>query len=238
MRINKFIASCGVASRRKAETLITDGKVTVNGNIVTELSFQVDEKKDIVKVNGEKISLEEKKIYIALNKPEGYITSVKDQFDRPSVLDLLSDVEERIFPVGRLDYETSGLIILTNDGDLTYKLTHPKHNINKVYKAIVKGIPDYSDIKKFKEGIQIEDYKTAPAKLTVTKALPEKKISVCEVTIHEGRNRQVRKMLRAINHPTLRLRRIFVGKIGLGDLEIGKFRYLTDKEIKYLKSIE
>ena len=126
MRINKYIASCGVASRRKAEELILNKKVKVNGRLIEELSFQVDEYKDTVEVDGVKISLDEETVYILLNKPEGYITTVKDQFDRPSVIDLLSDVKERVFPVGRLDYETSGLLLLTNDGDLTYKLAHPK----------------------------------------------------------------------------------------------------------------
>ena len=136
MRINKYIASCGVASRRKAEELILNKKVKVNGRLIEELSFQVDEYKDTVEVDGVKISLNEETVYILLNKPEGYITTVKDQFDRPSVIDLLSDVKERVFPVGRLDYETSGLLLLTNDGDLTYKLTHPKHEIDKTYIAM------------------------------------------------------------------------------------------------------
>ena len=165
MRINKYIASCGVASRRKAEELILNKKVKVNGRIIEELSFQVDEKRDIVEVDGERISLDEKEVYILLNKPEGYITTVKDQFDRPNVIDLLSGVSERVYPVGRLDYETSGLLLLTNDGDLTFKLTHPKHEIDKTYIAMVKGELTQDEIQNFKSGLYIEDYKTAPAKL-------------------------------------------------------------------------
>ena len=152
MRINKYIASCGVASRRKAEELILNKKVKVNGRLIEELSFQVDEYKDTVEVDGVKISLDEETVYILLNKPEGYITTVKDQFDRPSVIDLLSDVKERVFPVGRLDYETSGLLLLTNDGDLTYKLTHPKHEIDKTYIAMVKGELTEEEIKKALSG--------------------------------------------------------------------------------------
>ena len=177
-------------------------------------------------------------IYIVLNKPEGYITTVKDQFDRPNVLDLVTDIKERVYPIGRLDYETSGLLILTNDGDLTYKLTHPKHEVDKTYVALVKGQPTYEELKKFREGLDIEDYKTAPAKIRVVDVNEEKNYSKCEIKIHEGRNRQVRKMCKAINHPVLRLRRIAMGEIRLKGLKVGEYRHLTKEEIKYLKSIK
>lgn len=237
MRINKYIASCGVASRRKAEELILDGKVKVNGKIIDELSYKVDENKDMVEVNNVKITLDEKLVYLLLNKPEGYITTVKDQFDRPSVIDLLSDVKERVFPVGRLDYETSGLLLLTNDGDLTYKLTHPKHEIDKTYVAKVKGILTEDEMKNFREGLHIEDYKTAPAKLKVLDSDRVKNISTLEIKIHEGKNRQVRKMCKAINHPVLRLKRVAMGKINLKNCKVGEYRYLTDDEVRYLKNI-
>ncbi len=237
MRINKYIASCGVASRRKAEELILDGKVKVNGKIIDELSYKVDENKDMVEVNNVKITLDEKLVYLLLNKPEGYITTVKDQFDRPSVIDLLSDVKERVFPVGRLDYETSGLLLLTNDGDLTYKLTHPKHEIDKTYVAKVKGILTEDEMKNFREGLYIEDYKTAPAKLKVLDSDRVKNISTLEIKIHEGKNRQVRKMCKAINHPVLRLKRVAMGKINLKNCKVGEYRYLTDDEVRYLKNI-
>ena len=237
MRINKYIASCGVASRRKAEELILNKKVKVNGRLIEELSFQVDEYKDTVEVDGVKISLNEETVYILLNKPEGYITTVKDQFDRPSVIDLLSDVKERVFPVGRLDYETSGLLLLTNDGDLTYKLTHPKHEVDKTYVARVKGKLTPDEIKMFKSGLKIEDYVTAPAKLKVIRYDEKTNVSLLEIKIHEGKNRQVRKMCKAINHPVLRLKRTAMGKIRIGECEIGKYRYLTEDEVKYLKSI-
>lgn len=238
MRINKYIASCGVASRRKAEEIILQGRVKVNGKTVEELSFSVDEDNDIVEIDNEQIGLDEKKVYIVLNKPEGYITTVKDQFDRPSVLDLLTDIEERVYPIGRLDYETSGLLILTNDGDLTYKLTHPKHEVAKTYVARVKGIPSKEKIKNFEEGLYIEDYKTAPAKIKILDKNEEKNYSICEIKIHEGRNRQVRKMCKEIDHPVQRLRRSAMGEITLKETEIGKYRYLTNEEINYLKTIK
>ena len=237
MRINKYIALCGVASRRKAEELILAGRVTVNDEVMTELSYKVDEENDIVKVDDKLIKEENKLVYILLNKPEGYITTVKDQFDRPSVLDLVSDIKERVYPIGRLDYETSGLLLLTNDGDLTYKLTHPKHEVDKTYVARVKGKLTKEEIERFKTGLKIEDYTTAPAKLKVIKYDEQRDSSLLEIKIHEGKNRQVRKMCKAINHPVLRLRRGAMGKIKIGDCEIGKYRYLTEDEIKYLKNL-
>ena len=237
MRINKYIALCGVASRRKAEELILAGRVTVNDEVMTELSYTVDEENDIVKVDDKLIKEENKLVYILLNKPEGYITTVKDQFDRPSVLDLVSDIKERVYPIGRLDYETSGLLLLTNDGDLTYKLTHPKHEVDKTYVARVKGKLTKEEIERFKTGLKIEDYTTAPAKLKVIKYDEQRDSSLLEIKIHEGKNRQVRKMCKAINHPVLRLRRSAMGKIKIGDCEIGKYRYLTEDEIKYLKNL-
>lgn len=237
MRINKYIALCGVASRRKAEELILAGKVKVNDNIVKELSYQVDEENDVVKVDDKIIKEENKFVYILLNKPEGYITTVKDQFDRESVLDLVTDIKERVYPIGRLDYETSGLLLLTNDGDLTYKLTHPKHEVDKTYVARVKGKLTPDEIKMFKSGLKIEDYVTAPAKLKVIRYDEKTNVSLLEIKIHEGKNRQVRKMCKAINHPVLRLKRTAMGKIRIGECEIGKYRYLTEDEVKYLKSI-
>lgn len=237
MRINKYIALCGVASRRKAEELILAGRIKVNDNVVTELSYQVDEENDIVKVDDKIMKEENKLVYILLNKPEGYITTVKDQFDRESVLDLVTDIKERVYPIGRLDYETSGLLLLTNDGDLTYKLTHPKHEVDKTYVARVKGKLTPDEIKMFKSGLKIEDYVTAPAKLKVIRYDEKSDVSLLEIKIHEGKNRQVRKMCKAINHPVLRLKRTAMGKIRIGECEIGKYRHLTEDEVKYLKSI-
>lgn len=238
MRINKYIASCGIASRRKAEELIIENRVKVNGKVINELSFQINETEDKVEVDGKLIGLEEELVYIMLNKPEGYVTTVKDQFDRKSVIDLVKGVGARVYPIGRLDYETSGLLLLTNDGDLTYKLTHPKHEVDKTYVATVKGIPNESEINNFEKGLYIEDYKTAPAKIKIVKKNIEKNYAVCEIKIHEGRNRQVRKMCRAINHPVMNLRRKAMGKIVLKDVEIGQYRYLTNDEINYLKKLK
>ncbi len=238
MRINKYIASCGIASRRKAEEIILQRRVKVNGKVVEELSFNIDENNDIVEIDEVQIGLDEREVYIVLNKPEGYITTVKDQFDRPSVLDLVGDIKERIYPIGRLDYETSGLLILTNDGDLTYKLTHPKHEVDKTYMAIVKGIPTIDEMKEFEEGLYIEDYKTAPAKIRIVKKDEEKNYAICEIKIHEGRNRQVRKMCRAIEHPVLRLRRVAMGKITLKETKVGEYRHLSTEEVEYLKGLK
>lgn len=238
MRINKYIASCGVASRRKAEELIISGRVTINGELVTDLSTKINETKDTVEVDGKVINQEEKKVYLLLNKPEGYITTVKDQFDRPSVLDILKDIEERVYPVGRLDYETSGLLILTNDGELTYKLTHPKHEVEKTYLASVNGIFTQEEKRNFENGLKIEDYTTAKAKLKIIKTDVEKNYSVCKITIHEGKNRQVRKMCKAVGHPVRNLRRIQMGRINIRGLEIGEYRNLTEDEVKYLKSLK
>ncbi|SHH50208.1 pseudouridine synthase [Tepidibacter thalassicus] len=235
MRLNKYMALCGVASRRKSDELIKNKKVKVNGKIIDELGVDIDINKDIVEVDGKKIYLKNKKVYIILNKPEGYVTTVKDQFNRKKVLDLVENIDERIYPIGRLDYETSGLLFLTNDGELTYKLTHPKHEITKTYIAKLKGIPNENKIKEFEKGLKIENYITAPAKFKILKK--ENGISICEIKIHEGKNRQVRKMCKAIGHPVLSLKRVSMGNIKLGNLKKGEWRYLTEDEIKYLKSL-
>jgi 23S rRNA pseudouridine2605 synthase len=237
MRLNKYIALCGITSRRKADELIESGKVEVNGQLIKEMGFDVDEYKHIIKVNGNIIKPQEEKIYIMLNKPEGYVTTVKDQFNRQNVIDLVKEIKERIYPIGRLDYETSGLLILTNDGDLTYKLTHPKHEVNKTYIARVRGIPSNYEIKKFEKGLKIEDYITAPAKFKVLEVNKDKNYSICEIIIHEGKNRQVRKMCKEIGYPVQHLQRISMGKINLSNLEKGKWRYLTKEELAYLKSL-
>lgn len=231
IRLQKYIADCGVASRRKAEELIQLGCVKVNGNVVTEMGTKVCDS-DRVEVNGKVIKPETKKIYILLNKPSGYVTTVKDQFRRPTVLDLLKGVDERVFPVGRLDYETTGLLILTNDGDFTYKMTHPKHEMEKTYLAVIAGVPTDEEISRFEKGLQIEDYTTSPAKLKVISS--KESTCVVEVTIHEGRNRQVRKMCETIGHPVLSLKRISLGKVTLGDLKEGSWRELTSSEVESL----
>ena len=231
MRLQKYLAKCGVASRRKSEELIRLGEVTVNNIIIKEMGHIIEPGADIITVNGEKIDLVEEKIYIVLHKPKGYITTVSDQFDRKKVIDLI-DLNERIFPVGRLDYDTSGLLILTNDGELTYTLTHPKHKVEKTYIAIIKGIPTEKELKLFGEGLHVEDYVTSPAKIRIIEHFDNK--ATVEIKISEGKNRQVRKMCHAINHPVIELKRIATGKLILGDLQEGSWRYLSQNEIKQL----
>lgn len=234
MRLQKYLAEAGVASRRKSEDLIVQGRVEVNGAKIIELGTRVVPG-DIVKVDGKAVRREEKQVYIMLNKPAGFVTTSKDQFSRKTVLDLIQGVEERIYPVGRLDYETSGLLLLTNDGELAFKLTHPGHQIEKVYQARISGFLDEKEIKSLEKGIKIEDYVTAPAKVRLVEKLTDG--SVWEITIHEGRNRQVRKMFEALGRTVLKLRRVATGPLKLEGLEEGKWRFLNDKEVKSLKAI-
>ena len=172
-----------------------------------------------------------------LHKPEGYVTTAKEQFGRPAVLDLVQGVKERIFPVGRLDYDTSGLLLLTNDGDLTYKLTHPKHDVDKTYIAKLYGVPDEGALQKFRRGVVIDGRKTRPAKIQILEKEKDMRFCTAEIIIHEGKNRQVRKMCEAIKHPVAQLKRVATGELTLGDLPKGKYRYLTEREIKYLKKL-
>lgn len=234
MRLQKFLAACGVASRRKSEDIISNGRVKVNGDIITEMGFKIDPDNDKVLVDDKNITLENRKVYIILNKPKGYVTTANEQFDRKKVTDLV-DVPYRIFPVGRLDYNTEGLLILTNDGDLTFKLTHPKFKVEKVYIAQVKGIPTKDELRNFENGLKIEDYITAPAKIKIIKK--SKVDCTVEIKIREGKNRQVRKMCDSIGHPVVDLRREKMGRISLGSLEVGNWRYLTEREINYFKQL-
>ena len=235
VRLQKFLADSGIASRRKSEELISAGKISVNGKTVRELGTKINDKLDVVLYEGKRVMPSKKKIYLMLHKPEGFVTTVKDQFNRAAVTDLLHNVGERVFPVGRLDYDTSGLLILTNDGELTYKLTHPKHEIPKKYHAKLYGEPDLKGIRRFRTGIMIEGRMTKPAKIEVLRK--DERFAYAEITITEGRNRQIRKMCEEIKHPVASLKRVALGDLTLGDLEKGKYRELTEKEIKYLKSL-
>ena len=228
IRLQKYLALAGVASRRKSEELILQGRVEVNDTVITELGTKVSEE-DTIKFDGSIISLEERKVYIMLNKPVGYITTAKDQFSRKTVLDLINEVEERIYPVGRLDYDTSGLLLLTNDGDFAFRLTHPGHEVVKTYQAKIKGFISEKDILSFKKGILIDGARTAPAQIRQIDELDDK--SLVEIEIHEGRNRQVRKMCEAIGLPVINLKRTAIGKLRLGDLQEGHWRYLSDEEV-------
>ena len=231
IRLQKYLAEAGIASRRKAEELILQGKVQVNGKVVTELGTKVQPGKDEVKYENEIVQIENKKIYILLNKPIGYVTTVKDQFNRDSVLDLVK-VKERLVPVGRLDMYTSGALILTNDGDFVYKVTHPKHEINKTYTVTLKGIVSKENIDNLRKGVDIGGYITKHAKVKILKTDEEKQITRLEIIIHEGKNRQVRKMCEAIGHKVLALHRSAIAGIGVKDIELGKWRYLSKEEVK------
>ncbi len=235
IRLQKFMADCGVASRRKCEEYIVDGLVKVNGEIVDKLGIKVNPESDIIEYNGERLKLSSKSnIYILLNKPIGYVTTVKDQFSRETVIDLIKGINERIVPVGRLDMYTSGALILTNDGDFVYKVTHPKYEIEKTYVATLSGIIQSDAIERLKEGVEIEDYTTKPAKVRILKIDNEKNISRVEITIHEGKNREVRKMCEAVGYKVMALHRSKIGKLDVKDLKIGQWRYLTKRELESL----
>lgn len=234
IRLQKYLAQIGIASRRKCEELILDGKILVNGEKV-ELGRKVNPEKDKIEYLGKIVKLEKKDYtYILLNKPIGVVTTANDQFDRQTVLDLIK-TDKRIVPVGRLDMYTSGALILTDDGDFIYKVTHPKHEITKTYTVTVIGIVTEDDIEKLKSGIKIdEEYVTKPANVRILKIDNDKKISRVEITIHEGKNRQVRKMCEAIGKKVIALHRAKIGNIGVKDLKIGTWRYLTKEEVNKL----
>lgn len=235
MRLQKYMAKCGVDSRRGSENIILDGRVKVNDLLIKKLGTKINPDKDIVKVDDRVIEMEKDKIYIMLNKPEGYVTTVKDKHSENIVLDLIEGISERIFPVGRLDSDTSGLLLLTNDGNLAYKLTHPSNEIIKKYTALVEGTPNSKKLTRFKKGLKIDGRVTAEAYIKIIKRYKDS--SILEIAIHEGRNRQVRKMCEYIRHPVIKLKRISIEKLTLNDLEVGKWRYLTNKEVEYLKKL-
>ena len=230
-RLQKYLAQCGVASRRKCEELILQGRIQVNGVTVTELGTKINPEKDKIKFDGKDVKQSQKLVYILLNKPIGYVTTADDQFGRDTVLDLVK-VKERIVPVGRLDMYTSGALILTNDGDFLYQVTHPKHEIEKTYTVTIKGIVQNNEVEQLRSGVKIDDYITKPARVKILKTDTEKDISRLEITIHEGKNRQVRKMCEAIGRKVLALHRSKIGNLGVKDLELGKWRYLNSKEVK------
>ena len=234
VRLQKFLSNNGVCSRRKAEEYILDGKVEVNGEVITQLGVKIIPEKDEIKFEGKVIeNKENKKVYILLNKPIGYVTTTKDQFDRETIMDLI-DIKEKVLPVGRLDMYTSGAIILSNDGEFIYKVTHPKYEIEKTYNVTIKGKVEKAEIEKLKAGVEIEDYVSGKAKVKILKIDAEKDISRIEITIHEGKNREVRKMCNAIGKKVLALHRAKIGNIDVKKLKLGEWRYLTQSEINDL----
>ena len=234
VRLQKYIAMSGTASRRAAEQLIDEGRVVVNGKKVTEQGVKVEIGCDTVEVDGILLKVNDKKIYIALNKPTGYVTTVKDQFDRPTVIDLVEkEIHTRVFPVGRLDYETEGLLLMTNDGDWANKVTHPKFESKKKYYAVLKGVLTIPELNKIRRGVVIDGKKTRPAECEIMEI--DMGMTLVEITIHEGRNRQVRKMLEAVGQTVKALKRESIGIVELGNLPEGRWRYLTSSEIEYFR---
>lgn len=229
-RLHKVIASKGYCSRRKAEELIAAGRVKVNNKQVKELGFKVDDN-DVIKID-DKILKNEEKVYFILNKPKNIISSAKDEKGRKTVVDLI-DTKERIYPIGRLDFDSSGLLLLTNDGELTQSLLHPSKEIEKVYEVLIDKILNEKEIKELEKGIKIENYLTAPCRTKIIKNT--KNSSLLHITIHEGKNRQVRKMMKYFGANVLRLHRIKEANISLGNLKSGEYRKLKEFEIKRLK---
>ena len=236
VRLQKFLAQCGVSSRRKAEEYILAGRVKVNNNIVNELGTKIDPQKDEVFFDDKKVTIENKKIYILLNKPIGYVTTTNDQFRRDTVLDLIKNIDKRVVPVGRLDMYTSGALILTNDGDFIYEVTHPSNEIDKTYNVTIRGRITSNEINQLENGVKIEDnFITSPAKAKILKIDEEKNISRIEITIHEGKNRQVRRMCEAIGKKVIALHRSKIGDLNVKNLKLGEWRYLTAEEVEKMK---
>jgi len=233
MRLNKYISQAGIASRRKADELIAAGKVTVDGEVVTAPYFEVDEGRR-VSVDGREVGASAKKVYYLLNKPKGYITTTADEKDRPTVMEFALDIPEKVFPVGRLDSQTTGLLIMTNDGDFAYRLTHPKYEKAKTYRAYVAGVLSREKVNRLRKGVDIEGYRTMPAEVEILKQGAGS--AQAEIKIREGKNRQVRKMFSAVGCKVMELERIAIGDVYLGHLKSGHIRKMTRKEIESLLS--
>lgn len=233
MRINKYIAQAGICSRRKADELIANGNVKINGAVLKEPGYEVTDG-DKVEVNGTQISAKQKAEYVLINKPLGMVTTVSDDKERLTVMDVVADIDARLFPVGRLDYNTSGALIMTNDGELAYRLTHPKHEVYKTYRARVAGILSNEKAAHLRKGVDIGGFVTSRAKVTIIKGTQHS--TIVEIAIHEGKNRQVRKMFSAVGNPVQELERVAIGEIKLGHLKPGHYRKLTRDEIEYLKN--
>ena len=234
IRINKFLANAGVCSRRNADKLVSEGRVKVNGKTVTELGTEINEKNDKVLLDDKPIKLEQTPTYIMLYKPKGCVCTASDECNRKTVFDYV-DLDRRLFTIGRLDYDSEGLIFLTNDGDLAYRLTHPSYEIPKTYLVKVEGDVLENDLALLRKGVVIDGVKTSRCKIKLKDF--KDNISSYEITLYEGRNRQVRKMFETIGKQVVFLKRISVGDLHLGGLGRGKYRYLNDNEIEYLKNI-
>ncbi len=230
IRLQKYLAQCGLASRRKAEEMITAGLITVDGKTVTEMGTSITPGSSRVVFAGKEVRLEEKLVYYLVNKPKGYVTTLSDPQGRPIVSSLIKGCSERLFPVGRLDLDTEGALIMTNDGQLAQKIQHPSNGTNKTYEALLRGIPERKKITLLENGIQLEGKLTAKAIITVLSAKGQ--TCLVRITIHEGRKRQVRNMFKFIGHPVLHLKRVAYGKLNLGNLPIGSYRQLNSSDLK------
>lgn len=232
-RLQKFLARSGVASRREAEKMMVAGKVKVNGQVITELGFKIDPKQDKVYIDNQAIR-PEKLVYLLFNKPKGVVTTLVDPEGRKTISDYLTGIKERVYPVGRLDYNTEGLLLLTNDGTLAQGLMHPKHHVNKTYLVTVVGIVLEEKLDKLRIGVELEDGVTAPATVQLVEYQHEKNLTVFTIMIHEGKNRQVRRMCDYIGHPVRQLTRTKIANLNLSGLGRGKIRLLNDQEVKAL----
>ena len=233
IRLNKYISQAGVCSRREADRLIAAGRVRVNGKVVKTLGCKLDAGRDVVEVDGKTVFSDRSLLYVMLHKPAGYLVTRKDPLKRPTILDLLPRLQERVNPVGRLDYESEGLLLLTNDGDLALRLLHPRYGVKKMYRIKVKGKPDLRSIQKLEKGILLDRKRTAPA--TVSQIRKGEKESWMNIQIQEGRKREIRRMCQAIGHPVLYLKRVEFACLSLGKLKSGQWRYLNEAEVRNLR---
>jgi len=234
-RIQKILAKAGIASRREAERMVVEGRVSVNGKIVETLGFKADLSRDHIKVDGKKLASSEPKVILLLNKPRGYLSTVKDPKGRPTVIDLLNNVKWRVYPVGRLDFDAEGLLLLTNDGDLAHLLSHPRFSVPKAYLVKVAGVPEEKKLMRLRRGVMLEDGEARAVSCSLIRQ--REKNSWVRVVVTEGRNHLVKRMFSAIGHTVLKLKRIEYGPVSLGDLPFGQFRYLTPGEVEKLKQI-
>jgi len=230
VRLDKFLAQSGVASRRHSKSIISAGRVAINGKTVLACGTRVKPNVDIIELDGERVLPENKKVYIMLNKPAGYISTSRDERTRPTVLHLLTDIPVRVYSVGRLDADTEGLLLLTNDGEFAHKLTHPRYHVDKVYLAWVEGRPSKESLEQLRNGVEIKDGLTAPAKVTVVKQTKTR--TRLKIVIHEGKKRQIKQMCRCVGHKVQHLKRMQIGTLKLGNLPTGKYRYLSHQEVE------
>ena len=231
MRINKFLAQAGLGSRRSCEQLVLDSKIRVNGKIIKDLATNIDPQNDIVEYRNKKLHFSSNKIYLIMNKPAGYLVTSNDPFERQTVFDLLPDFKEHIFPIGRLDKNSEGLLLLTNDGDFAQKVTHPSKKLPKTYLVKAKGRIYFRNLRDLREGVQLDNGKTLPAKVFIKSYNKSQNITKLRMVIYEGRNQQIRRMLKAVGSSVIELKRVQIGDINIGKLPKGEWRYLKDKEI-------